>query len=196
MPFEIRSMQPFTQADLWPILTGYETQEIYTVDKTETDQQTRIDIRLVRLDTPFQDSFYQDFPPEECERYLGYLAQGYSFGAYQSERLIGFALAEAQPEEHMVRVWEFHVLAEFRRMGVGRALMAQVIAKTRQNHLPVILLETQNTNVKAIRFYRSMGYSLESIDLSPPHYVTAAGEPTNQIAFYMKLRLEAAPPGR
>jgi ribosomal protein S18 acetylase RimI-like enzyme len=77
----------------------------------------------------------------------------------------------------------------FRRMGIGRALMAQVIARTRQNHLPVIMLETQNTNVKAIRFYRSMGFTLDSIDLSPPHYVNEAGEPTHQIAFYMKLKL-------
>ena len=87
----------------------------------------------------------------------------------------------------MLRVWEFHVAAEFRRMGVGRALMEQVIASARQGGLKMIELETQNTNVQAVRFYRKMGFSLESIDLWQYFYLE--GEETRQAAFFMKQRL-------
>jgi streptothricin acetyltransferase len=187
--FEIRELQPFTQAEIWPIISGYETSEIYTVHKTETDQNTVFDIRLVRLEKPYRDDYYQDFTPEECQWYLSLLPKGGCFGAYQNGRLIGFAMGETLPDERMLRVWEFHVLAEFRRMGVGRALMERVIVKARGDQLAMIMLETQNTNVKAIRFYRSLGFSIESIDLSPPHYSLSEGQEVRQAAFYMKQKL-------
>jgi ribosomal protein S18 acetylase RimI-like enzyme len=114
------------------------------------------------------------------------LPQGYSFGAYHARRLIGFAIGEAFPGDQLLRVWEFHVMDGFRRMGVVRALIEQEISIARLDGLTTVMLETQNTNVKAIRFYRSMGFSLESIDLSPMHY--GEGVPS-QVAFYMKRRL-------
>ena len=76
-------------------------------------------------------------------------------------------------------------------MGVGRALMEREIEAARKADLPIVMLETQNTNVRAIRFYRSQGFRLESIDLDAPHYVDAEGKGTGQVAFYMKLRLKS-----
>jgi streptothricin acetyltransferase len=188
LPFEIRALHPFTQAEIWPIISGYETQEIYAVEKRETDLHTLIDIRLVRLGTPYRASFEQDFTPEDCAWYRRLVEKGCCFGAYQQERLIGFAIGEIIPEDHLLRVWEFHVMSEFRRRGVGRALMQRVIAQARGERLPTILLETQNTNVKAVRFYRSMGFALESLDLSPPHYQKLGGQEASEVAFYMKLQ--------
>lgn len=166
--FKILPLRPFTQADIWPIITGYETHEIYAVEKTETDQRTRFDFYLVQLDKAYRTDYYDDFIPEECQRYLELLAQGHSFGAYQGERLIGFAIGEAFPDEGLLRVWEFHVMAEFRRMGVGRALMQQVFASASLEQFGMIMLETQNTNVNAIRFYRELGFSVDAVDIS--HY--------------------------
>ena len=188
---EILPLRPFTQAELWPILTGYETHEIYAVEKTEAEHRTLFDIRLIRLAKPYQTDYYADFTPEEIERYLSLLPQGYSFGAYQQGRLVGFAIGEAFPDERLLRVWEFHVLAEFRRVGIGRALMEQIIAKAQQDNIAMVVLETQNTNVHAIRFYRAMGFSLEAIDLSLYFHLSADSDVT---AFFMKRRLLDAPP--
>ena len=184
--YEILPLRPFTQEELWPILTGYETHEIYAVEKTEAEQRTTFDIRLVRLAKPYHTDYYADFTPDEMERYMGLLSQGFSFGAYQQDRLVGFAIGEAFPDERLLRVWEFHVLAEFRRTGIGRALMERVIAKAQQNHIAMVVLETQNTNVDAIRFYRAMGFSLEAIDLSLYFHLSTDSDLT---AFFMKRRL-------
>lgn len=189
--YEILPLRPFTQAELWPILSGYETHEIYSVEKTEADQRTLFDIRLVRLAKPYQTDYYSDFTPDEVDRYLSLLPQGFSFGAYQQDRLVGFAIGEVISEDRLVRVWEFHVLAEFRRAGIGRALMEQVIAKAQQEHLGMVVLETQNTNVDAIRFYRAMGFSLEAIDLSLYFHLSTDSDTT---AFFMKQRLTDSPP--
>jgi len=206
--FEILPLRPFTQAEIWPIITGYETQEVYAVEKTESDLHARFDIRLVQVEAPFRATFFDDFNPEDCQWYLSLLAQGYSFGAYLHDQLVGdqlvadrlvadrlvadrlvaFALAEAFPEKRLLRVWEFHVMDGFRRMGIGRALMKQVIAKAREDHMSMIMLETQNTNVSAIRFYRSMGFSLHAIDCS--QYFDLEGAEASQVAFFMKQKLE------
>jgi ribosomal protein S18 acetylase RimI-like enzyme len=119
--FDIMPLHPFTQADVWPILTGYETREIYQVEKTETDSLTRFDFRLVQLEQPFHDDFYNDFTAEEIQIWNHLLPQGYSFGAYQAGELVGLVVGEVWPDERRARVWEFHVRAECRRMGIGRA---------------------------------------------------------------------------
>jgi ribosomal protein S18 acetylase RimI-like enzyme len=184
--FEILPLRPFTLDEVVPILSGYETSEIYTVEKEETALQTRFDIRLVTLDAPYRANFVDDFRPEEMRRYLGLLAGGSAAGAYQQDRLIGLAIGEAFAEERTLRIWEFHVHPAARRMGVGRALMEYVIAKARRDGLEMLVLETQNTNVPAIRFYRSMGFTLEAIDRFSYFYWPGDADKT---AFYMKRRL-------
>ena len=186
--FEIHQLRPFTRDEIWSIIDdGYETNEIYVVEKSESDAHTIFDIHLVQLAVPYQNNFYEDFSQEEIDYYNRLLQRGFSFGAYHGERLIGVALAEAFLDDRLLRVWEIHVLAAFRRQGVGRALMERVVTKAQQAQIGMIKLETQNTNVKAIRFYRSMGFTLDSIDMSEYFNSDEAG--SKQIAFYMKRRL-------
>lgn len=189
---EILPLRPFTKDDIWPLIGGYETREIYQVDKTESDAYTRFDIRLTPVDPPQRYDFYGDFIPEELEYYQRLLERGHSFGAYLGERLVGVALAEAMPEDQLIRVWEIHVHPEFQRQGIGRALMQRVFARAAQDGLKMVKLETQNTNVAAVRFYRSMGFALEALDISK--YFTAKGLEAEQVCFYMKRRLPAGAP--
>ncbi len=189
IPFEILPLRPFTQADVWPVLTGYETREIYQVEKTETDSLTRFDVHLVQLEQPFHGTFYEDFTSVEIQHWNQLLPQGYSFGAYQAGKLVGLAVGEVWPEERRARVWEFHVRAECSRMGIGRALMERVLDRARQDHLGLVMLETQNTNVSAIRFYRRMGFSLEAIDIGA-YYPTSDPIARQQVPFLMKRWLE------
>lgn len=67
--------------------------------------------------------------------------------------------------------------------------MEQVVTKAQQDRLAMIMLETQNTNVPAVRFYRKMGFNLQAID--PSHYFFLSGTEASQVAFYMKRRLDS-----
>lgn len=53
---------------------------------------------------------------------------------------------------------------EFRRHGVGRALIDQAKQWARRKGLPGIMLETQNNNVQACRFYESCGFRIGGFD--------------------------------
>ena len=184
---EILPLLTLNLDEIWPIVTGYESGEKYIIEKCESDAQTIFIIRLTRLEQPYRTTFAEDFNEEDCRRYADYLPQGYSFGAYQDGRLVAFAISEAIPWNRSLRIWEFQVMEGFRRKGIGRALMNHVVARAAEDHFRVIWLETQNTNVHAIRFYRSMGYAVDALDLS---FYTNHDVEEGEVAFFMKRYLE------
>jgi len=184
---EIRPLRRLDMDAVRPVLSGYESAEKYTVEWSDSAERTRFEIRLVRLKQSYRKSFAEDIQPEDLRRYEEYLAEGFSFGAYAGGRLAALAIAEAERWNRSLRVWEFHVAREYRRQGVGRALMERVLARAAEEGLRIVYLETQNTNVPAIRFYRAMGFRLEALDLS---FYTNRDLEDGEVAFFMKRRLE------
>lgn len=59
---------------------------------------------------------------------------------------------------------DFAVGVEFRRCGVGRALMQKAVDWAKAKQLPGIMLETQDVNVPACRFYEKFGFTLRGFD--------------------------------
>jgi ribosomal-protein-alanine N-acetyltransferase len=55
------------------------------------------------------------------------------------------------------------VRPECRRRGLGRALMAHVLAEARQKGAVRATLEVRRTNEAAVRLYESLGFTVESI---------------------------------
>jgi streptothricin acetyltransferase len=74
--------------------------------------------------------------------------------------------------------------ANFRRRGVGRALIKQAIAWAREKELPGIMLETQNTNVAACVFYQRCGFTLGGFD---KHLYTGLDPEPEEVALYWYL---------
>ena len=99
---------------------------------------------------------------------------------------MGFAISEVVDWNDCVRIWEFQVMQGYRRMGIGRALMERVLNKAREKPFRMVWLETQNTNVNAIRFYRRMGFTLDALDLS---YYSNHDVEDGEVAFFMKQAL-------
>jgi GNAT superfamily N-acetyltransferase len=61
-------------------------------------------------------------------------------------------------------LWDLRVDPEFRRGGVGRALVAGAEAWARVRGCRWLKIETQNVNVTACEFYAQQGYVLRSVD--------------------------------
>lgn len=61
-------------------------------------------------------------------------------------------------------VQDIAVDAGFRRMGVGMALMDRAVEWSRQQGLPGLMLETQDNNVGACRFYERCGLQIGGFD--------------------------------
>jgi ribosomal protein S18 acetylase RimI-like enzyme len=81
---------------------------------------------------------------------------------------------------------EFHVAESYRRMGIGQQLMDRLAERAAPAGLSAMVVETQSTNVPAIRFYRKAGFVLEGIDIS---YYTNHDYPDGEMAVFLKRRL-------
>ena len=74
--------------------------------------------------------------------------------------------------------------AKHRRQGVGRALIERGIAWAKAKGFPGMMLETQNNNVAACRFYASCGFELRGFDT---HLYKGSNPATDEIALYWYL---------
>ena len=97
--------------------------------------------------------------------------------------------ADGERREWNGTLWvhEFHVRPEVQRRGIGRQLMDELARRAAAAGLRALTLETQNTNVAAIRFYRALGLSIEGIDVG--YYSNDDLGPQGTVAVFMRRRL-------
>jgi len=105
------------------------------------------------------------------------------FFAYEGTRLAG--------QIGVIKYWnayawidDFIVDVHFRRRGIGRAMMQRVVDWAKVRQLPGIMLETQNNNVAACRFYENFGFRLYGFDT---HLYKGLNPATDEIALYWYL---------
>lgn len=180
----IAKLTELTAADLHRLSEGYTTTEKYHVTKTETEHETQITLTLVPLDPPFVKRWGQD--PELEDHYHQAVQQGLSLGLYDGSKLVGLALAEKKEWNRTLWVWEFHIGKNHRRQGHGKRLMSALTKIAKENDCRVMVCETQNTNLPAIRFYRAAGFEIDALDLS---YYTNSDPEDYEVALFMKKKL-------
>ncbi|AWB42995.1 GNAT family N-acetyltransferase [Paenibacillus sp. CAA11] len=164
---------------------GYTTFEKYKVKKEETACKTTITVELVHLEEAYVKEYEKD--AADFDKYEQILSYGFSLGAFANNELLGVAICEPYYWNNTLFIWNFHVSGRHRRTGVGRRLMQAVEELARREGFRVIGLETQNTNVPAVQFYKSCGYELGGIDLS---YYTNDDVENGEVAITMKKKLD------
>lgn len=183
---EIRPLTRLDRPRLRELMAGYSALQRYAVQLQETDVHTTFSLALEPLARPFNKDYWSCLSEDDLRRYEAILAEGFSLGAYLDGLWIGAALAEAQTWNHLLNVWELHVHSDFRRRGIARQLLDELITLARHAGLRALAVETQTTNVAAIRFYRSAGFTLEGIDLS---YYTNSDIENGEVAVFMKRKI-------
>ena len=76
----------------------------------------------------------------------------------------GFATAELEPWHTRLVLWFLYIAPEWRRRGVGRALLARVEEHGREVGASHVWLETSNVNVPGVAAYERLGYALCGAD--------------------------------
>lgn len=110
-----------------------------------------------------------------------------------SDKTVFLAYVEGQVAGQIIlrRNWNGYAYIEdiavdvgFRRQGIGRELISRAQRWTRERNLAGIMLETQNTNVRACRFYERCGFRLRGFDA---HLYRGIQSDTDEIALYWYL---------
>lgn len=186
---ETIQIQPLTHLDrprLRELMAGYTSTQRYAIRKEETDAQTVLTLTLETLAVPHTKSYWDCLSEDDLQRYEGFLSAGTALGAYLDGLWVGVALAERQDWNRVLNVWELHVHPDYRRRGIAGCLVEELAGRARSSGLRALVVETQNTNVAAIRFYRRAGFTLEGLDLS---YYTNSDAEDGEVALFMKRKL-------
>jgi ribosomal protein S18 acetylase RimI-like enzyme len=168
------------------IISGYRTTEIYQVGYTDNETTTAVTLTL----TPLNNILHMKFPAlsaDDLDRYRAIPAAGFSFGLFTDTAMVGIVLAEPHFWNSSLWVHEFHIADGYRGQGWGKLLMTKLIAQAQAAKLRIIICETQNKNIPAIRFYRRMGFRIEGVDIS--YYSNHDLQPDKEVAVFMKRRL-------
>jgi ribosomal protein S18 acetylase RimI-like enzyme len=85
-------------------------------------------------------------------------------GAFEGGKLIGtatFLRDTGEKEKHKGRIYGVYVCSEFRRRGIGRALLAHILEGVRQDALlEHVLLAVATCQHAASELYRSFGFEI------------------------------------
>lgn len=73
---------------------------------------------------------------------------------------------------------------QYRRQGIGRALIERAIKWAKAKGVPGLMLETQDNNVPACKLYESCGFELRGFDT---HLYKASDPSSDEIALYWYL---------
>ncbi len=104
--------------------------------------------------------------PDDVRAYMNWLWRRDSEGIFVAkidDRIVGFVAGDSNwfsKREHrkVGAIHEIVVLPEYRRMGIGHALMERVLDYFRQRGLHVAELWVGDENYRAIEFYRKLGF--------------------------------------
>jgi ribosomal protein S18 acetylase RimI-like enzyme len=113
-----------------------------------------------------------------------------AFLAYVEDRIAGQIILRKNWNRYAY-VEDIVVDANYRREGIGSTLVSKAEDWGRERELPGVMLETQNTNVRACTFYQCCGFQLGGFDT----YLYRGLKPdTDEVALYWYLIFEDEQP--
>jgi GNAT superfamily N-acetyltransferase len=171
---------------------------VFTVDRVldvtnRDDGQGRFALSERRLDAPYEkdyDAIAGEGPLQWARRFD--LSNWALFAARLASRIVGGAtvafdtpgLTMLEERRDLAVLWDIRVAPDARRQGVGSALFQRVESWARLRGCRQLKIETQNTNVRACRFYERQGCRLEAI-----HHAAYPELPEEiQLLWYKDLR--------
>lgn len=183
---DIQTLSTLDEEVMELLKCGYTSDEIYRVTKSETREKTVFTVELNKLDQPFTKSWSNSYNKGGIDFYNRVISLGASILTRVDGSLAGVAIIEPRSWNKTMLIWEFHISPDFRRRGIGKAMMNHIDNQGRMLGFRIMTCEVQNTNVPALDFYRSAGFELEGIDLSL--YSNDPGR-NGEVAFFMKRQL-------
>ncbi|PJF36531.1 MAG: hypothetical protein CUN49_05000 [Candidatus Thermofonsia Clade 1 bacterium] len=193
----IIEIRPLTLEDipnLPEIRPTYRTDTILALERSGQGYQVTWRLSERRLARPFDKGGLYDFTPEVQAAIRQRFKRGEA--AYQrlavlnGTRRIALLDMEWQPWNQTAYLWNLMIDLDFRRQGIGRRLWHLAVSAARSWDARAILLETQQTNIAACRFYQRMGCRLVGLNEAMyGDFSQAEGAPIVEIALFWAYAL-------
>lgn len=127
-----------------------------------TTKEFLLQVEKKPLDYPYHfEPLLYEFPDR---LYLDYYPFAKAQGVIIDNRLIAAIETAVESWSERLRITEIWVSEEYRRQGIGKALIEVAKERTVKENYRALVLETQSCNVNAIDFYLSQGFTLIGFD--------------------------------
>lgn len=182
---EIKKLEQFTFKQLQIFgEQSYSSENKYDVIKEIKNDEISFLLKPVKLENNFVKNWAVNM-----SIYVGYLmliSKGNSFGAYENDKLTGFIITDRRSWNNSLWIEMIQVKEDHRNKGTGTLLLNAAEELAKQNKIRLIELETQNTNVPAINFYRKCEYEISGLNIN----LYDPSEIKDEIAIYMSKIIE------
>ena len=81
---------------------------------------------------------------------------GPSYEKLRKERIVGFSYHRRLVNEYITRLYYIGVLQEFRRLGLGRMLLNEIMASSTTHRIMQLSLDKENE--KGVNFFKGLGF--------------------------------------
>jgi len=135
----------------------YLTSSYYDLSIVHMPEAWKAELTLKPLEKRLEKSYTGTFFEEHVE-------EPRVFAAVMNQDHAGWIELGHEKWNNRMRVWEFLVKEEFRKMGIGSLLMDHAIKVAKERGARMLVLETQSCNVPAILFYLKRGFNLIGFD--------------------------------
>ncbi len=156
---------------------GYESQQIFTAQIINEQESISFTLSLQSLEEPYLKHW--ETKSADIDTFNEIIKTAHSFGVYEDNELIGMIICEERTWNNSLYIENILVSEKYRRKGIGKLLIEKAIADANQKKFRLIELETQNTNVPAIKFYQSQGFKITGLNTK------LYNNENNEIALYM-----------
>lgn len=141
-------------------LNGYETDKIFSVSSIEIGNTFEFSLRE-------KHQYYKKIwepKSEDIDELNTIIEQGHSFGAFENDELIGWAICNFRKWNNSLFIENILISERFRGQNIGRLLIKNINREARELQCRIVELETQNTNYSAIKFYQKAGFMITGIN--------------------------------
>ncbi len=141
---------------------GYTSDQYY--DVIVNQEEKGFAIKIEKKDFPEKVTHTPqeyDFPDK---LYEDHWEHAFAWGVLLEDRLIAAIETDQELWSNRLRITELWVAEEYRKQGLGHALMEVAKEQARLERRRAIILETQSCNVNAIDFYLHEGFILIGLD--------------------------------
>jgi ribosomal protein S18 acetylase RimI-like enzyme len=130
------------------------------------------DVEIVRENGDFRASFVKkpfdtpfEYQPNDFDKlFQSYWDDVIAWGIVDGGQLVAVIETAVEEWSNRLRVTELWIHDDYRRQGIGTALMDLALNRARAEKRRVVMLETQSRNENAIAFYLAYGFTLIGFD--------------------------------
>lgn len=112
-----------------------------------------------------------------------------AIAAYEGDAIHGLAIVKEEAWNRRALITDFYLSPIARGQGLGRKMMEAVYERVASANVRVLWVETQNVNLPAIKFYRSVGFEVCGFDSSLYDIPLSA-----EVALYLAKSIEKQGP--